>query len=54
MRNLKTMLNNKFRESDPPVVFHKPHWSKMFTAVCAMKMEYFVLIYYFEPASVDP
>ena len=27
MSNLKTMFMDKFREKEPPIVFHKDHWS---------------------------
>ena len=33
MGNLKTMFIDKFREKEPPIVFHKDHWSKSLGAI---------------------
>ena len=40
MVNLKTVFINKFREKEPPVVFHKEHWSKIIGAILGMKTTY--------------
>ena len=40
MGNLKTMVINKFREKEPPIVFHKEHWSKILGKILGMKTIY--------------
>ena len=37
MVNLKTMFIDKFREKEPPIFFHKDHWSKILRAILGMK-----------------
>ena len=40
MRNLKTLFINKFFEKEPPMVFHKEHWSKILDGILSMKTVY--------------
>ena len=40
MVNIETMFINKFHEKEPPVVFHKEHWSKILGAILGMKTIY--------------
>ena len=40
MENLKIMLIDKFRENEPPIVFHRDHWSRILNAILAMKTIY--------------
>ena len=40
MGNLNTLFTNKFREKEPPIVFHKEHWSKILGSILGMKTDY--------------
>ena len=40
MGNLKKMFIDEFREKEPPIVFHKDHWSKILGAILSMKTIY--------------
>ena len=40
MGNLNTMFINKFHEKEPPIVFHKEHWSKTLGVILGMKTVY--------------
>ena len=40
MGNTSTIFINKFREKEPPIVFHKEHWSKILGAILVMKTIY--------------
>ena len=38
MGNLRTMFMDKFRKKEPPIVFHKDHWSKILGAILGIKL----------------
>ena len=40
MVNIKTMFIDKFREKEPPIVFHKEHCSKILGEILGMKTIY--------------